>query len=69
MDESSATRQLWHSRALVLWLNADLIVHGLTDALLATEVPLCGLDRDVTKEKLNLLQFSSGCRVASMTGK
>jgi len=44
-------------------LNPDLVVNGGSNPLLAAEVPFRGLDRDMPKEKLDLLQFAAG-RVA-----
>jgi hypothetical protein len=39
----------------------DSIIHGRADALLAAEVSLCGLNRDVAKQELYLFQFASRC--------
>jgi hypothetical protein len=40
--------------------NADTIVHGLANALFASEISLCGLNRNVTEQELDLLQLTSG---------
>jgi hypothetical protein len=37
----------------------DPVVHGRRNPLDATEVTLCGLDRDVAEEELNLLRFTA----------
>lgn len=41
-------------------LNSDLVVHRRGNPLGATEVAFCGLNRDVAKKELNLLQFAAG---------
>jgi len=41
-------------------LDSDLVVHCRSDPLRTAEVTLGGLDGDMAKQKLNLLQFSSG---------
>ena len=41
-------------------LDAQPIVHGMPQLLLAPEVALCRLYRDVAEEKLDLLQFAAG---------
>ena len=46
-----------------LRLQADFVVHRAPKALLAPEVSLGGLYRNVTKQELDLLQFAS-CRMA-----
>jgi hypothetical protein len=43
------------------WFDADSIIHGGPDALLAAEISFCGLDRYVAKQELYLLQFASRC--------
>jgi hypothetical protein len=43
-----------------LRLNSDSVVDGPSDALLASEVSLGGLDRDVTEKELDLFQFAAG---------
>ena len=40
--------------------NADAVVHGAADTLLAAQVALRSLDRDVPKKGLDLVQFASG---------
>ena len=46
-------------RPSVLWFDADLVVHSGSDALLAAEVSLGRLNRDVPEEELNLFQFAT----------
>jgi hypothetical protein len=43
-----------------LWLQADAVVHGTTEPLLAAEVALCRLHRNMAQEKLDLLKFAAG---------
>jgi hypothetical protein len=40
--------------------NSDLVVDRLSQSLLAAEVFLSSLHRDVAQQKLNLFQFASG---------
>ena len=47
----------------ILGLNADAVIDGAPDPLLAAQVSLRRLNRDVAQQKLDLLQFASG-RVA-----
>ncbi|MGH9627803.1 MAG: hypothetical protein ACRD7E_05625, partial [Bryobacteraceae bacterium] len=42
------------------WLDAHLVVDCDAQLLLATEVTLCCLDRDVSKQELDLVQFAAG---------
>ena len=39
-------------------LDPDLVVEGATQLLLAPEVTLCGLDRDMAEQKLDLVPFA-----------
>lgn len=41
--------------------DTDRVVDYRSDALRSAEVTLGGLDGDMTKEELNLLQFAAGC--------
>jgi hypothetical protein len=41
-------------------LDADPVVDGASQLLLAPEISLGGLDRDVTEQKLDLIQFAAG---------
>src|SRR6266498_2692924 len=43
-----------------LRLDAHPVIDSLAELLLASEVALGGLDRDVPKQKLNLIQFAAG---------
>jgi hypothetical protein len=42
-----------------LWFDTDAIIDGVTNALLAAEITLSGLYRDMSEQELNLLQLSS----------
>jgi hypothetical protein len=42
------------------WFEADVVVHGIAEPLLAAEVTLSGLYAHVTKQKLDLLKFPAG---------
>jgi hypothetical protein len=44
-----------------LRLDADAVVDGSTDSLLASQVSFGRLDGDVSKKELNLLQFATVC--------
>lgn len=44
-----------------LRLDADAVVNGSTDALLAAQVSFGCLHGHMPEEELNLLQFSAGC--------
>ena len=46
---------------LRFWFDADSVIHGRPDSLLAAEILLGGMDEDVAKQELYLLQFTSGC--------
>jgi hypothetical protein len=59
----SATRTATGPEPLARGLNSDPVVHGRPNSLLAAEVPFRGLNRNMTKEELDLLQLPS-CRVA-----
>jgi hypothetical protein len=43
----------------VWWPNFDFVVHGILNSLFATEVSFRCLNRNVTEQKLDLLQFAS----------
>ena len=43
-----------------LRLQADVVVQGTAEPLLATQVPFRRLYRDVAQEELNLLKLSTG---------
>jgi hypothetical protein len=45
----------------MLRFNTDPVVDGPTDPLFATKIALRGLNRNVSEQKLNLLQFSARC--------
>jgi hypothetical protein len=44
----------------LLRLDTDPVVDGAPQLLLAPEVTLCGLDREMTEQKLDLIQFPAG---------
>ena len=48
-------------RAPWLRFDADAVVHGSSDPLLAPEITFGCLHRNVSEKKLNLVQFSAGC--------
>jgi len=41
-------------------LDADTIVHSITDSLFAAKISLRRLDRNVPEQKLDLFEFSAG---------
>ena len=49
-------------------LDSESIVDRESQLLLAAEVPLCGLDRHVPKQELNLIQLSASEVTQSRTG-
>jgi hypothetical protein len=49
------------SRVTPLRFDADAVVYGSANALLATEIALSRLYGDVSEQELNLLQLSPGC--------
>ena len=51
-----------------LWFDAQRVVHRNPKLLLAPKIPLGRLDRDVTKEELNLIQFAAGEMAQARTG-
>jgi hypothetical protein len=55
-----AVKLTWHAEghSPLSWFNADAVVHGPVQALLAPEIFLCCLNGHVTQQELNLLQFS-----------
>jgi hypothetical protein len=62
MSVSSATRSF---EIRPLWFNADSIIHGTTNALFATEIALGCLHRNVSEQKLDLLQLAA-CSVTNL---
>jgi hypothetical protein len=52
----------------VWWPNSDFVVYGILNPLFATEVSFRCLNRNVTEQKLNLLQFASGIMAQPSTG-
>jgi photoprotection regulator FRP-like protein len=39
--------------------DSDAIIHGFAESLLAAQIFLCGLNRDVTQQEVNLLRFAT----------
>jgi hypothetical protein len=52
----------------VWWPNSDFVVHGILNPLFATEISFRCLNRNVTEQKLDLLQFASGGVAKPCTG-
>jgi|RhiMethySRZTD1v2_1073278.scaffolds.fasta_scaffold69206_7 hypothetical protein len=42
------------------WFDAQTVIHRNPQFLLAPKIPLGRLDRNVTKEELDLIQFAAG---------
>jgi hypothetical protein len=57
VSEKSGLRQvlLWPK----IWFKTNLVVHGRDEPLTRAEIALRSFDRSVTKQELDLLQFSS----------
>jgi hypothetical protein len=53
------------SPVTLLRFDADAIIYGVAEPLLAAEIPLSGLDTHVAEQKLNLFQLDSDMSVAS----
>jgi hypothetical protein len=51
-----------------LWFDADAIVDCFANSLFAAEITLGGLHRNMSEQKLNLLQLSA-CRVAELCAR
>ena len=51
----------FRTSAPVLRLQPDFVPHGVRAVAAYTPVPLCRLDRNVTEQELNLIQFTSRC--------
>jgi len=50
------------------WLYSDFVVDGALDPLFATEISFGCLNRNVTEQKLDLLQLASGGVAKPCTG-
>ena len=48
-------------RALRLWFDADVVVHGSANPLLAAEIAFSCLHGNVPEKELDLIQFSTRC--------
>ena len=57
-----------HRAASGLGFDADPVIHGGTNALLAAEVSLRRLNGDVPEKELNLFQFTARSVAQSSTG-
>ena len=51
-----------------IWLQADMVINGAAELLLAAQVPFRRLHRDVAQEKLNLLKLPAGGVAKTRTG-
>jgi len=58
----SRHREFDDASYLSLRLDANVIINGALDFLLATKVALCGLHRDMPEQKLDLFELST-CNV------
>ncbi len=56
------------SKAPALWFDAEVIIHGPLNPLLAAEVPFGCLHLTVTQKELNLLQFAA-CGMAQLCAR
>jgi hypothetical protein len=45
---------------LLVWLNAQSVIDGAARLLPAPEVLFCSLDRDMSEQELDLIQFAAG---------
>jgi len=46
--------------AHVVWLNAQSIIYSIPKLLLAPEIPFSSLDRNMSEQELDLIQFAAG---------
>jgi hypothetical protein len=70
-EEVSRLRELTAKRTIarsVWWPNSDFVVYGILNPLFVTEVSFRCLNRNVTEQKLDLLQFASGGVAKPCTG-
>ena len=51
----------------LVWLQSDPVIYRIAKSLLASQVAFGCLDRDVSQQKLNLLQFAAGLVAESGT--
>jgi hypothetical protein len=49
----------YYRRFSLVWLDTDPVVDGAAQLLLTPEITLCCLDRDMTEQKLDLIQFAA----------
>jgi len=50
----------WRSWSSGIRFDAQSVVHGDSELLLASQVTLSRLDRDVAEQELDLIQFAAG---------
>ena len=63
-----ASRRQRDTERLAWWLYSDFVVDGTLNPLFATEISFGCLNRNVTKQQLDLLQFASGGLAKPCTG-
>ena len=63
----SQHREFGGASCLSLRLDANAVINGALDLLLATQVALCGLHRDMPEQKLDLFELST-CNVTKSWG-
>jgi len=56
------------SEAAALWFDAEVIIHGPLNPLLAAEIPFGCLHGNVAQKELNLLQFAA-CGMAQLCAR
>jgi hypothetical protein len=60
----SSARKVWfavsYSARRSFWLDAQLVIDGVHDPLPGAQILLCGLDRSMPEQKLDLLKLSTG---------
>ena len=49
-------------------MKSDVVVYGVAEPLLASEIAFCHFDRNMTEKKLNLLQFAASSMAQTRTG-
>ena len=54
---------------LLVWLNAQSVIDGPARLLLAPEVLFCSLDRDMSEQELDLIQFAAGADAPEITAR
>jgi hypothetical protein len=54
--------------SVVIRFDADVMVHGRTESMLAAQVLFCSLNADMAEQELNLFQFATGDVTQARTG-